>query len=121
MSCAEVKKSLSVTSAGFSGAMQGIAGLVGAGGFWQPTDSSELQNLMGDFQTLQDKWGKKIQNDQNILTQSQQKFAYEQQQLLISKKDFKNEILDDKININTLLIQITMSIVFIIIIYLIIL
>ena len=112
MSCAEAKKSRSVTAAGFAGAMQGIAGLVGAGGFWQPTASSELQDLMGEFQSLQSDWEKKIQNDENILTQSQQRFAYEQNQLMISSQNFKNEVLDDKININTLLIQITMVIVF---------
>lgn len=121
MSCAEAKKSRSATAAGFSGAMQGIAGLVGAGGFWQPIDSSELQDLMAEFQSLQSDWEKKIQNDENILTQAQQKFAYEQNQLMISSQNFKNEVLDDKININTLLIQITMVIVIIIIIYLIVL
>ena len=121
MSCVEANKSRSVSSAAVSGVFQALAGLVGAGGFWQPTDSSELKDLTADFDSLKELWTKKIDSDVNILTQAQHKFANEQTQLMISTQNFKNEVLDDKINTNTLLIQITMVIVFIIIIYLIVL
>ena len=121
MSCDEVKQSRSVTSAAISGVFSGLGGLVGGGGFWQPTDSSELDTLTTEFNTLQKTWQKQIDSDESVLTQAQQKFAYEQNQLMLSTQNFKDEVLDDKINTNTLLIQIIMVIVFIIIIYLIVL
>ena len=119
MSCSEVNRS--VTSATFSGIANGASGLLGMSGFWSPTDSSGLDEVTAQLNTLKDKWNNIIGQEQNQLTDSQTQFAQEQQQFLIATQAFRDEIMDDKIETNTLLIQIITGILLIVIIYLIIL
>jgi hypothetical protein len=111
----------SASGAAFRGAMQGVTGLLGIGGFWKGADDSQLNDLRDQIQKQKDDLDANLQTHKTQLTIDQQKFAHEQLQNMQDMEDFHDSVLQDEISKNTLLIQITMVVVIIIIIYLIIL
>ena len=111
----------SVAAAGVSGVMQGLAGLIGAGGFWNPVDSGPLTKSTDDFTNLQKTLDALQQSKQNTIMQSQQTLVQEQQAFTQMQSKYAQEILTDNVAENKLLIQIIILSMIIIIIYLIVL
>jgi hypothetical protein len=107
--------------AALSGFGNGLAGIVGASGFWNPVDSTDFKETTQNFSDLQDKWNNLENNWKNKVNQEQSIFLDEQLQLLQTVEDFNKTLEDEKITENTLFIQIIMGILLIIIIYLIVL
>lgn len=105
-------------TAGFSGAAQGFAGLIGAGGFWQPTNSKALKNATSDYQKTQEQWQGIINEEKSQLAESIKEFANDQLEVMQLNIDLHEEIMSEQISENALIIQIVGAIVVIIIIYL---
>jgi hypothetical protein len=122
--CSKLYKEYGGRSASFAtsiGVLDGIAGLVGAGGFWDATSSGAIDNIANDYKNLQQNWNEWMTKEQNNLTEYQKRLGQEQTQFMQTVQDFTDEILDEKITKNTLFIQILFSIIIIILIYLIVL
>jgi hypothetical protein len=111
----------SVSSAGILGALQGISGLVGLSGFWNPVSNNAISNITSDFDNIKAKLSAWQSYYANQITADQQEFANEQLQLLQSIEDFHDELLDEKITKNSLMIAIIFGLLIIVIIYLIVL
>lgn len=120
MSCDALNtyNSRDVSTAAVSAFFSGIAGLIGAGGFWTPTDSDALTAETNDMSTLQDQWQKILDRDKAKLTTAQTQFANDQIELMKTSQDFRDELFDERITKNTLFIQILFGIITVIIIYL---
>jgi hypothetical protein len=123
MSCNATKQygSQSQTTAGLKGAGLAVGGLFGLGGFWSATDTSSLSNITQDFDDLKQKLDEQAQQYEGQFTAAQENFQQTQMQLMQSFEEFNNDLLDDKIEINSLQITIIFSILIVVIIYLVIL
>lgn len=110
----------SVGSAAFAGAVQGLAGLIGLGSFWEPVDQSGLQQAQKDMDDLKSSYDTQLDNIQAELQQDEQEFMQDQSQYMQLIQSFNDELLNEKIASNQLLTQIIAIIVIIIIIYLVI-
>lgn len=111
----------SVTSASIEGAFSGIAGLVGAGGFWNPVDDDSIKAATNDFDNVQQEWSGIASEEQGAILESQKLFAQRQTELQQEIAKYTTELLQDEIQTNTLFIQILFGIIIIILIYLIVL
>lgn len=108
----------SASQAGLKGAALGLGGLVGLGGFWQATDSGPLTKITQDFDNLKLALTNMENSYKGRLTQSQEDFSETQFQLMEEIEEFHEDMLDDKIQKNTLLLTILFASLIIIIIYL---
>lgn len=111
----------SIASAGIQGFGQSVAGLVGFSSFFHPVSNDALNNITADMDTLKQKFTTLQKNTQNKITQNQNQFLQDQLELIQDVEQFQEEILNEKIQKNTLLIAVTLLALIIVIIYLIIL
>lgn len=100
------------------GFFSGLAGMIGASAFFNPVDSSVISNLTDGFDDLKSKWQTTLDSYQNKLTQTQMDFHQRQLDLLQSIDTFHSEILNEKIQTNTLLITVVFFAMVIVIAYL---
>lgn len=110
-----------VTGAGVAGFFQGLTGLIGLGGFWQPIDQSKLQQAQKDMSDLKSKYDAVLAQTQDLLFKDQQQFMQDQSDYIQVLQAFHDELMSEQIQSNQLLIQIIAIIVIIIIIYLVVL
>lgn len=112
-------KGRSASAAAGLGVLQGFAGMMGAGGFWNPVDSNALSDIESGFSELKAKWQTVINSYDNKLTKAQQEFHSRQLNLITEMEAFNDEILNEKIATNSLYIAILFAALIIVIIYLI--
>lgn len=111
----------SVTGAAFEGALAGLAGMVGAGGFWNPVSQGALNNIVDGYNDLKSTWSAVVNQYEGELNSAQQEFI-QQQFIMVEELDaLNNEILQENITKNTLYITIIFVALIIVIIYLMIL
>jgi len=115
--CGGSNDNLGMATAG--GIFNGIAGLIGMGGFWDPIKQSNLTSATNDLTNQQTKVRDVITQDQKAIKKLEDDYIKDQFKQIQAIEKFHQELEDDKIQINTLLIQIICGILLIIIIYLI--
>ena len=115
--CDGSNDNLGMATAG--GVFNGIAGLLGMGGFWDPIKQSNLTSATNDLTNQQTKVRNVITQDQQAIKKLEDDYIQDQFKQIQAIEKFHQELEDDKIQINTLLIQIICGILLIIIIYLI--
>ena len=101
------------------GVFNGIAGLVGLGGFWDPIKQNNLTSATNDLVNQKTKVKNIIDQEQQAIKKLEDDYIKDQMKQITAIEKFHQELEDDKIQINTLLIQIISGILLIIIIYLI--
>jgi hypothetical protein len=116
-SCKDETDNLGMATAG--GVFNGIAGLIGLGGFWDPIKQSNLTSATNDLTNQQTKVRNVITQDQQAIKKLENNYIQDQFKQIEAIEKFHQELEDDKIQIDTLLIQIICGILLIIIIYLI--
>lgn len=105
-------------SSGFLGAMHGLAGLFGAGGFWDLMDDSELKNLQDQYKQLLSAYNAcesackgQIDNDQR-----------ENYEAMInevgSNQSLFNETLSEKLEVNFTLTIFALALIVLIVVFL---
>lgn len=115
--CKDETDNLGTATAG--GIFNGIAGLIGLGGFWDPVKQSNLSSATNDLTNQQTKVQNIITEDKKAIKKLEDDFIKDQFKQIQAIEKFHQELEDDKIQIDTLLIQIICGILLIIIIYLI--
>jgi hypothetical protein len=105
-----------------NGVMNGLSGVLGLSGFWNPTESFDdmLSNIQTNQGILQEKLSNILKAKENRLTDYQQKFFKEQKLKTDVIKQINDEIIKEKIQENQLYITITFMGLLIVIIYLVI-
>ena len=101
-----------------NGVANGLGGLIGVSGFWNPVDDSGLTDASNDFSNQKSKIQAKLDNMQSNIKKVEQEYWNAQMDYITASNKFHQELEDDKIQENTLLIQIIIAILLIIIIYL---
>lgn len=117
--CDGSNDNLGVATAG--GVFNGIAGLLGLGGFWDPIKQNNLTSATNDLVNQRTKVQNVITQDQKAIKKLEDDYIKDQFKQIEAIEKFHQELEDDKIQIDTLLIQIICGILLIIIIYLILL
>ena len=103
----------------YSGLVNGLTGLVyPAGDSLLDGPKQDLKNLNDQLTSTQKMWGEKVEKYKDQLTDQQSQIMDTEFKFIQATQDLNQEILEDKINEDTLLIQIIMGILLIIIIYL---
>ena len=115
--CKDETDNLGAATAG--GVFNGIAGLIGLGGFWDPIKQSNLTSATNDLVNQQTKVKSLIGKEKQAIQKLEDDYIKDQLKQIEAIEKFHKELEDDKIQINTLLIQIVCGILLIIIIYLI--
>ena len=105
----------------FIGTFNGLAGLIGAGSFWSPTDDSALVAETSKAADLSAAWTNILNDKKQCVIDTQRQFAQKQIDLYQVITQFNEEVMNEKISSNTLLIQILFGITLLVIIYLMIL
>jgi len=111
----------SASTAATIGSIQGVVGMLGLGGFWQPVDDSAITNIQNAYSQLQNKWQETYNEYNYTLNEWQTKFRNEQLDLLEAYQQFGQEMLSERIGKNSLYIAILFVALIIVIIYLILL
>lgn len=106
----------------FAGVMQGLGGVIGLGGFWNPNKQADqaLSNIQADFQTMRTNLSNWLQTQENKLSDEQSAFYNDQLEIMQDTQDINNEIFSEDIQTNQLLISIVFAALIIVIIYLVI-
>jgi len=107
--------------ASFEGVLNGLGGLVGLGGFWDPADNTGLTNVSNEYAKQQSAITQKLDNMKGAIKKVEQEYWQNEIDAIVASNQFHQELEDDKIQKNTLLIQIIIVILLIIIIYLVVL
>jgi hypothetical protein len=107
--------------AGVSGFLSGLGGLLGLGGFWKPVSDSALQRSMDDFNKKKEQLSEFLEKEQENLLTAQKINSQRQLQLMQTIQDSHTELLSEEIGKNTLIIQVTVILLIIVIIYLLVL
>ena len=115
--CGDSNDNLGAATTG--GVFNGIAGLIGLGGFWDPIKQSNLTSATNDLVNQQTKVKSLIGKEKQAIQKLEDDYIKDQLKQIQAIEKFHKELEDDKIQINTLLIQIVCGILLIIIIYLI--
>jgi len=115
--CGGSNDNLGMATAG--GVFNGIAGLIGAGGFWDPIKQSNLSSATNDLLNQKTKVKNIVDTETDAIKKLEDDFIKDQFKQIEAIEKFHQELEDDKIQIDTLLIQIICGILLIIIIYLI--
>ncbi len=103
-SCKDETDNLGTATAG--GIFNGIAGLIGMGGFWDPIKQNNLTSATNDLTNQQTKVRDVITQDQKAIKKLEDDYIKDQFKQIQSIEKFHQELEDDKIQIDTLLIQI---------------
>ena len=119
--CNKSPYNASISAAGWAGAAQGLAGMVGLGSFWEPVDQTKLQKAQKDMDDLKSSFDTQLDSVISLLQTDEQKFMQAQSDYMQVIQEFHDELLNEKIADNQLLIQIIGILLIIIIIYLVIL
>ena len=107
--------------ASFEGVLNGLGGLVGLSGFWNPADDTGLTNVGNEYTKQQSAITSKLNNMKSAIKKVEQEYWQNEIDAIVASNKFHQELEDDKIQKNTLLIQIIIGILLIIIIYLVVL
>lgn len=107
--------------ASFEGVLNGLGGLVGLSGFWNPADDTGLTNVSNEYTKQQSAITSKLNNMKSAIKKVEQEYWQNEIDAIVASNKFHQELEDDKIQKNTLLIQIIIGILLIIIIYLVVL
>lgn len=119
MSCDSITKTPGV--AAFEGFSNGVGGLIGLGGFWNPVDDTGLTSVSNQYADQQKKINDKLTNMKDAIRNVEKEYWQGEIDAIVASNKFHQELEDDKIQKNTLLIQIIIGILLIIIIYLVVL
>jgi len=111
----------SASGAGWEGALGGLSGMVGLGGFWHPVSDAALTNIENGFKDIQNKWTQAIAKYNMELNDAQKLFKQRQDDMILEIGAFNDEILSERIGKNSLYIAILFAALIIVIIYLIVL
>lgn len=118
--CDGVTKAPGIAS--FEGVLNGLGGLVGLSGFWNPVDDTGLTNVSNEYAKQQSAITNKLNNmKEGAIKKVEQEYWQDEIDAIVASNKFHQELEDDKIQKNTLLIQIIIGILLIIIIYLVVL
>ena len=107
--------------AGFLGALQGVAGMLSAGGFWRATSNDSLTRAMSDLTETKQKMNDYLQKEEGVLLASQKEYYNDQIKLMQTIEQSHDEIMEEQIGKNALVIQIVVILLAIVIIYLLVL
>jgi len=117
--CSDGKTDTGILDYEYSGMLNGFTGLVYPSGDWLlDGPKQDLKNLNDQLTSTQKMWGDKVKKYKDQLTDQQSQIMDTEFKFIQATQDLNQEILEDKINEDTLLIQIIMGILLIIIIYL---
>jgi len=111
----------SVSGAGIEGALSGLAGMVGLGGFWKPVNTQALTNIENAYKNVQSMWTQEYNKAKGNLTKDEDEFAQRQMSLIEEIQKLNDEVLSEEITKNSLYIAILFIALVIVIIYLIVL
>lgn len=103
--------------AGVSGAANGLLGIVGLGGFWNPIDSSNLSQAQSALQATEEYWSQRLQQCQTALDTAQKNFLDQEIQDSKTQQAVTDEFLSERISSNSLVIGLLAMLVLFLVLY----
>jgi len=95
-----------------------LSGVIGLSGFWTPVNDASLTNAQAAMAATKDKVDAALARENAEVSAYTKEFQATQQTIQDLTQTFKDEIMDDKITLNSVLIGGILILVIIVIIYL---